>query len=269
MQKGVMFFLLAFFLVFPTSLTNVSADLTDETSSVKTNMNYEDYISCFYNELGDGSAKPDSAVFKQAITGFFNLKATHDVESNMLTIIDFSLSSAVERMWVVDISNMKIVHKSLVSHGRNSGELYARQFSNTPSSFQSSLGFYTTGGVYIGKHGKSLILNGMEPGINDNARERAIVMHSADYVSNDFIERYGRLGRSQGCPAIPIFNHEKIISMLSGGSCLFIYHPDVTYHNNTEMLIQDKAYEGMVKFIEESPSLIASFPELSKLVQAS
>ncbi|TSA27783.1 MAG: hypothetical protein D4R67_05505, partial [Bacteroidetes bacterium] len=130
----------------------------------------------------------------------------------------------------------KVLFHCLVSHGRKSGELMAEYFSNTPGSNASSLGFYITGETYIGNHGLSLALDGIEKGINDNARERAIVIHGADYVSADFIRKYGRLGRSLGCPAIPEELKKEIIETIKSGSCLFIYRPSESYMSNSQII---------------------------------
>jgi hypothetical protein len=140
-------------------------------------------------------------------------------------LIDFSLSSNVKRLWVIDLSTNTVVLNSLVAHGRNTGEEFATSFSNTDSSFKSSLGFYATGEIYNGKHGKSLKLDGLERGVNDRARNRGVVMHAADYVSEDFIRNHNRLGRSQGCPAVPVALNDAIIDLIKNKSCLFIYHP--------------------------------------------
>ena len=253
---------MAGFFFLTSSYTYVPEVKMNETNTLEVEMNFEDYVSFFYNKLSPNYTKPEFGVFKQAITGFFVLKAKEKVRNNLLTIIDFSLSGNDERMWIIDMDKMKIVHLSLVSHGKNSGELYANKFSNITSSYQSSLGFYTTGDIYTGKHGMSLYLDGVERGINDNARERAIVIHSADYVSKDFIAKNGRLGRSQGCPAIPVEYHKKVISLISGGSCLYIYHPQETYHSNTEMLGQEIALAGMIKFFDELPGILAVVPAL-------
>jgi len=123
----------------------------------------------------------------------------------------------------------EVVLKSLVAHGRNSGDEFATKFSNSAESFQSSLGFYVTGEVYQGKHGFSLRLDGLEYGINDNARNRAVVIHGADYVSDKFAKSNGRLGRSLGCPAVPYAIHKEFINTIKDKSCLFIYHPSRTY----------------------------------------
>jgi hypothetical protein len=213
----------------------------------------DSYCTTSYSLLRSEASKPDYEVFKKALIGFFNLKAGNNIEKNILTIIDFSISSRLDRMWVIDMNKMEVVHVSLVAHGRNSGEEFASNFSNSPSSYQSSLGFYLTGGTYIGKHGLSLCLDGVEPGINDKARERAIVMHGADYVSNDFIRQYGRLGRSYGCPSIPMEDHEKIINMLSGRSCIYIHFPDDKYQSSSRMFTMEIALDGMYSFLNFHP----------------
>jgi hypothetical protein len=221
----------------------------------------------FYDNLSGKTAKPCPKVFGNALTGFFNLKALGEVNNNHLTIIDFSQSSSRKRMWIVNMDMLAIIHSSLVAHGRNSGEEFAASFSNTPGSYQSSLGFYLTGGTYHGSHGTSLYLDGMEPGINDNARQRTIVMHSAQYVSGDFIRNNGRLGRSFGCPAIPGEDHEKILSMLSGGSCLYIHYPCENYHARSVLLSPENVDRGMRRYLEETghtfESLLSSLNELS------
>lgn len=174
--------------------------------------------------------KPGDTVFELALKGYRELNESGVLSKpSLMTIIDFSLPSEEERMWIVDLNSREILHTSLVAHGRNSGERFAEYFSNVSGSYTSSLGFYVTGETYHGKHGLSLYLDGMEPGINDAARDRAIVMHSADYATREFAETHGRLGRSLGCPSIPPEDHEEIIEILAGGSCLFIYAPDEEY----------------------------------------
>jgi hypothetical protein len=134
------------------------------------------------------------------------------------------------------MDSKKVLFHDLVAHGRNSGDNFAGKFSNTPNSNMSSLGFYVTGDTYTGKHGLSLYLNGMDPDFNDKARERSIVIHGADYVSQNFIRKYGRLGRSFGCPALSMESYKSIIDTICQGSCLFIYYPDEGFVRQSTVL---------------------------------
>jgi hypothetical protein len=168
---------------------------------------------------------PQIKSFTQALNGFYKLKEKGLIHKNILTLIDFSLSSNLKRLWVIDLDSKTILFQSLVAHGRNTGEEFANSFSNKANSFKSSLGFYATGEVYNGKHGLSLRLDGLEKGINDNARNRGVVMHAADYVSATFIKNNTRLGRSQGCPAVSNNVSKAMISIIKDKSCLFIFHP--------------------------------------------
>ena len=178
-----------------------------------------------------------SEALKTALSGYAALNEEGKItQKDIITVIDFSLPSTQERLFVINIKTKELIEKSLCAHGKNSGELYATTFSNTSESNESSLGFYIANETYNGKHGYSLKLDGQEPGINSNARERGIVMHAADYVSKAFINATGRLGRSQGCPAVPTDQFQKIISLIKGGSCLFIYHPDKFYRQHSSLL---------------------------------
>ncbi|QSB26628.1 hypothetical protein D0809_00680 [Flavobacterium circumlabens] len=172
---------------------------------------------------------PELRTFSEALKGFYLLKEKGVVQKDILTLIDFSLSSNTKRLWVIDLSTNTILFHSLVAHGRNTGEEFASAFSNSNSSFKSSLGFYATGEIYKGKHGASLRLDGLERGVNDNARERGVVVHGADYVSESFINNNKRLGRSQGCPALPVELTNKIIEVIKNKSCLYIYHPSRSF----------------------------------------
>jgi hypothetical protein len=234
------------------NVREVETALNKESYLIHDKDNDEDsYYKWFYNELKSDASRPGYEVFKKALAGYFNLKYNRSVTSKLLTIIDYSLSSNQERMWIVDMNNVQVVHSSLVAHGRNSGQEFANSFSNISGSHQSSLGFYLTEDIYQGKHGTSLYLNGLEPGINDNARQRTIVMHSASYVSREFIHNNARLGRSFGCPAIPLDDHENIITLLSGGSTIYIHHTDETYHGSSLMFCPESAYKGMLRFLGE------------------
>ncbi|MGE4514247.1 MAG: murein L,D-transpeptidase catalytic domain family protein, partial [Chryseobacterium sp.] len=144
-------------------------------------------------------------VFFKALTGFENLKKAGllNQESHLLTVCDFSMSSNTKRLWVIDMNERKVLFNSLVAHGKNTGEEFATNFSNTESSLQSSLGFYITDATYNGDNGYSLKLLGMDKGFNDAAYRRAIVLHGADYVSVVFAAMHISIGRCWGCPAVP------------------------------------------------------------------
>ncbi len=170
---------------------------------------------------------PKLESFTEALKGFYLLKEKGLIKKDILTLVDFSLSSNTKRLWVIDLDNNVVLFQSLVAHGRNTGDEFATDFSNSAESYKSSLGFYATGEIYNGKHGISLKLDGLEKGMNDNARERAVVIHGADYVSEAFIKGNKRLGRSQGCPALPVELAAEIISIIKDKSCLYIYHPSI------------------------------------------
>lgn len=166
--------------------------------------------------------------FSLAIAGY-NQISGHKKE--ILTLIDFSKASTDERLYVLDLKNKKLLFKTHVAHGRNSGANYATSFSNKNGSYKSSLGFYLTAETYQGKNGYSLKLDGLEKGINDNARQRAIVMHGASYADPASAKAMGRLGRSLGCPALPLKYNKQVINTIKEGSVLFIYAQDKTYAN--------------------------------------
>lgn len=171
--------------------------------------------------------------FKAAYTGY---KKLNKQNNPLLTVIDFNLPSSEKRMYVLDLEKKKILFVTYVAHGQNSGEKYATSFSNRNGSHQSSLGFYRTAGTYQGGNGYSLLLDGLEEGINDQARSRAIVIHGADYCSEEVIRSSGRLGRSFGCPALPRELTKPIINTIKGGSLLFIYADQPGYLSISKVL---------------------------------
>ncbi len=181
---------------------------------------------------------PSWTCFAYAEQGYQKLVALGKINNPYLTVVDFSLPSTQKRLWVIDMQQLKVVQHTYVAHGRNSGWITPTAFSNIPESQQSSLGFYLTGATYFGKHGLAMKLKGMEPGFNDNAAERAIVMHGAAYVSAEHIQRHQRLGRSQGCPALSQNDAQVIIPTIQNGSCLFIYAQQTSYLEQSTFIAQ-------------------------------
>jgi hypothetical protein len=143
----------------------------------------------------------------------------------VLTVIDYSLPSRERRLWVLDLVAGSVLMREFVAHGRGTGLDVARKFSNIPGSLQSSLGAFITGGTYEGQNGQSLRLRGVDRGLNDRAEERAIVVHGAWYVSDEIVRQQGRLGRSEGCPALSEDVAPRVIDLIRDGTVLFSYYP--------------------------------------------
>lgn len=171
--------------------------------------------------------------FCQAVTGYWKIA---DRKREVLTVIDFSKPSTEQRLYVFDMQQHKMLYSSVVAHGRSSGNNYATSFSNEYGSYKSSLGFYLTETTYQGKNGYSLILNGLEKGINDKARMRSIVVHGADYADPSVAKCGGRLGRSLGCPALPPALSRPIIDAIKGGSVMYIYAGTADYLAHSSIL---------------------------------
>jgi hypothetical protein len=195
-----------------------------------------------YNSLHLPTLGLSKQAYITALKGFQNLINTGKLKNDsILSIIDFSLPSTAKRLFVLDIKHGIMLFNTYVAHGKKSGNQKATFFSNKPESFKSSLGFYITAATYFGKNGYSLKLEGEEKGFNDNAYNRGIVMHSADYVSEDFIKFQGRIGRSEGCPAIPRNVHIAVIETIKEGSCLFMYSPNNFYLAKSKLLNTNKS----------------------------
>lgn len=161
------------------------------------------------------------------------------VDPTRLSVIDYSRPSTVQRMWVFDVARKKLLFEEWVAHGRNSGGNHTEHFSNRDGSFMSSLGAFTAKETYMGGNGYSLRLDGLEPGINDNARDRAIVIHGAPYVNPTMAKVQGRLGRSLGCPAVRQGIARPLIDSLSGGALVFAYYPDRQWLARSPLLAAD------------------------------
>ncbi len=190
-----------------------------------------------YNTLHLLQAGLQEEAFELAYKGYYKLLEQGMVQKKeVLTIADFSKPSSDERLFVIDIEKGKILFQTLVAHGRKSGLIYATEFSNKLESNKSSLGFYLTLQTYYGGKGYALRLQGLEKGINDNAFDRAIVLHGSDYVTSRFANNNGYLGRSLGCPAVPTRQTKAIINSIKNGSLLFIYHPTENYKTKSTIL---------------------------------
>jgi hypothetical protein len=173
--------------------------------------------------------------FEYAYKGYRKLETKHFLKNpGIITICDFSKSSLEKRMYIIDIANCRLLLNTYVAHGKNSGGEYARKFSNNVRSFASSLGFFITKNIYFGKHGPSLRLAGLEPGYNDKAEKRAVVIHGAPYIGEQ--RMYSHMGRSFGCPAVPQSQATKVINLIKNGTCLFIYHPSASYLHGSKIL---------------------------------
>lgn len=177
------------------------------------------------------------AAWEYAIKGYHYLLNRGLVDKpGIITVCDFSQSSGRKRLYVINLNTYKVVMNTYVAHGKNSGGEYANSFSNVPESNKSSLGFYITHHTYTGSCGYSLRLKGFDRGFNDNAFERDIVMHGSDYVGEKYLRNSSQMGRSFGCPAVPMAQHKKIIDLIKNGTCLFIYHPTKKYLKGSRII---------------------------------
>ena len=206
----------------------------DETKASNNETRVENYIASVYSQIDFSKCRPLSYdVFDKAYHGYLNLRNAGKLNTGkeIISICDFSLSSTENRLWIIDLTEKKVLFNTYVAHGQGSGDEFAEAFSNDFNSHQSSLGFYVTGDTYDGEHGTSLRLAGMDEGFNDAAFDRGIVVHGAQYVCNKFVCTNQKLGRSWGCPAVPEKLSLPIINTIKDGTCLFIYYPDKKYMN--------------------------------------
>lgn len=177
-------------------------------------------------DLLDLAPTLDRKVLRRAVAAMKCALDTGVDGAERLAIIDFSLPSSEQRLWIFDLEGRELLLHELVAHGQGSGQNLASQFSNVSGSYQSSLGLFRTSESYYGRHGYSLRMDGLEPGVNDRARDRAIVIHGADYVDPAWIDRQGRIGRSQGCPAVRQEVAGQVVDTLKDGQFLFSWYPD-------------------------------------------
>jgi L,D-transpeptidase catalytic domain len=214
-----------------TSAEAKAAALKAEMRMVKAN------ATLLFTEMDLVDSGLSHAAFQSAFIGYYKLKKKGLLRrTHILTICDFSQSSSQQRMYVIDVRNRRVLYRTYVAHGINSGEEFASSFSNKMESCKSSLGFYITAGVYTGVNGLSLRIDGVDKGFNDNARKRSIVIHGANYVSLRVLRKYGVMGTTFGCPAIPSEMTTQIIPVVKHGSCFFIYYPSKKYLAQSSVL---------------------------------
>lgn len=195
------------------------------------------FIVGLHEKLSRAGASISEEILSLAMMGFNKLNAQQRLsQDSILTIIDYTRSSKEKRLFVIDLKSKQLLFNSIVAHGRNTGEEFAKTFSNKHNSHQSSIGFYITEKPYQGSNGYSLALEGVEDGFNDKAKQRAIVIHGADYATEQMIKIKGYLGRSFGCPSLPPGLNKKIIETIKEGNCVFAYYPDQKYLNASKLL---------------------------------
>jgi len=236
-----------------------NAALAGDRDNLLNRLNFEESIRLLYDKMGLSVYGLPFNVFRLGMVGYYSLEKEGVLnDKGLITIIDFSKPSTEKRFYTIDLKKLAVKYHTYVAHGRNTGENRATAFSNIPHSNQSSLGFYVTGETYVGSKGYSLRLDGMEKSFNDNIRSRAVVMHAADYATESWINRYGRLGRSQGCPALPPKISREVIDSIKNKSAIFTYYPDEGYLKASRYL----NVENLLQKLDEQPVQLAGAPSL-------
>jgi hypothetical protein len=262
MRKPFLLLMFAFaFSSFSYRFSPAAARKTDpfRTTSLSASHNSENFltvaklessIKALYDDIDLGSYGLSYAVFRAGMVGYYSLQREGKLnDKNIFTIIDFAKPSTEKRFYTMDLTRKQVIFHTYVAHGKNTGENVATAFSNKHDSNQSSLGFYVTGETYVGSKGYSLRLDGEDLHYNDQIRNRAIVIHEADYVSEAWIKRYGRLGRSQGCPALPKGISRKVIDAIKDNSAVFAYFPDEDYLQSSRYLKVENLIDHVAQII--------------------
>lgn len=208
------------------SPTDRHSSLTQSSSDIKTQVSH----------LSQKAPELNRKVLAYALTAYHKASDNGSVKKSVLTVIDYSLPSSKQRMWIFDVNKESLLYQTYVAHGQNSGMTVPSHFSNQNSSKETSLGTYVTQDTYIGSKGYSLNLQGLEKGFNDNAYSRRVVMHGAWYVEPTFIKQSGRAGRSWGCPSIASSLAKPVINAIKGGSVIFAYYPDRNYLSHSRFV---------------------------------
>ena len=190
-----------------------------------------------YHEMDLHDSGLNEKALEYALLGYHRLIKRHVLhKTTVLSVCDFSEPSSAKRMFVLDLQNTRLLYRTYVAHGQGSGRAFANSFSNVPDSYKSSLGFYVTRETYVGSNGLSLRIDGVEKGFNDKAHARGIVIHGANYVSERVLHKYGFMGTTFGCPAVPENMAPQIIPVLKNGTCFFIYYPSKRYLLSSRMI---------------------------------
>jgi hypothetical protein len=148
----------------------------------------------------------------------------HGILPSVIAIADMTQPSTAKRLYVIDVEQRRLILRTWVAHGQGTGDVMATAFSNREGSHQTSLGMYRVGAeITSPKHGAALLLHGLDKGLNDQALPREVIIHGADYVSQEFIARHGRLGRSWGCPAVSREDMPVVIDLLANNGLLYVH----------------------------------------------
>ncbi len=258
MFKKISFFIILSVFTFANSIV-FAAGASDGIVKKSNDVKIDNYIKYVYNAIDFKGNKISYAAFSNGFYGFLNLVEAGQIsQKSYLSICDFSLSSNKKRLWVIDVNKKKVIFNTLVAHGMGTGDVFATRFSNIHESHQSSLGFYLTAETYEGNNGFSLKLKGIDGNFNNNAYDRAIVIHGADYVSKSFAMGNQRIGRSHGCPALPRALNEPIINKIKNGHCFYIYHPTKTYFANSRWIKDPLKYlPKEAELLDLNPKIVA------------
>ncbi len=204
-------------------------------------------VDSVYNTLNLSEIGLSKEIFEKAYTGYQYLLSIGKISRpGIITIADYSQPSSKKRLYIVDVNRGLVLHNTYVSHGKNSGTDYAKSFSNEMSSNKTSLGFMVTAETYYGGKGYSMRIDGMEAGINDNVRNRAVVMHAAPYVESGRAKSGIMMGRSFGCPAVPVAETKTIIDEIKGGTCMFLYGEDQNYVQRSRIINADFQWPNLM-----------------------
>ena len=235
-MKGQLLSISLSFLFFPAHFVEKNVSVASEKKTETVHL-ITSNVKMLYDQLNLSALGLSEKAFEYAYKGYqYLIQKEKLTNTEIFSICDLSQSSNKKRFYILDLASNKVLMTSYVAHGRGSGAEYATRFSNRASSHQSSLGFYITGSTYYGQNGFSLKLEGLETGFNNLALKRNIVMHGAGYIGEEHLHDNNFMGRSYGCPAVPLNECNTIIDLIKNGTCLFIYHPTKIYLQKSRIL---------------------------------